>query len=291
MQRFFFTFFLLFLCLFIRHQQAFAQRHELGLFGGGSYYLGDINPKKHFAQTHLAFGLIYRYNINPHWALRINGYQGKLESSDAIIGFNPKRNLSFRSNITDIGLGMELNFFRYQTGNKKMRASPFIFAGLSYFRFNPQAFYEGVWYDLQPLGTEGQGTTSYPNKKAYALGGIAIPFGIGAKFSVSKNIAIAAEWGLRKTFTDYIDDISGTYADPLILAAENSVISAILSDRTIYGPNEEPYSNVGKQRGDSSTKDWYSFAGITITFRIKTKSDSCAGMPKKTRKYKDYKYD
>lgn len=274
-----------------------GQRNELGLFGGGSYYLGDINPKKHFAMTQYAFGGIYRYNINPHWAMRINAYHGRVESSDAVIRYNAKRNLSFRSDITEIAMGMELNFFPYMTGRqsmsgrKKMRSSPFIFAGLAYFRFNPQAYYEGTWYDLQPLGTEGQGTTTYYNQKGYSLGSFAIPFGIGAKFSLSKNISIACEWGLRKTFTDYLDDVSTVYADPLILATENSSISAILSDRTIYGLNEEPVSNVGKQRGDSSTKDWYSFAGVTITFKIKTKKEECAGMPKKTRKFKDYKYD
>ncbi len=274
-----------------------GQRHELGLFGGGSYYLGDINPKKQFAMTQIAFGGIYRYNINPHWAMRVNAFQGNVESSDAIIQFNQKRNLSFRTDITEIGLGMELNFFPYMTGHqtmsgrKKMRASPFIFAGLAFFRFNPQAFHEGKWYDLQPLGTEGQGTTTYYDKKPYALGSFAIPFGIGAKFSLSKNISIACEWGLRKTFTDYLDDVSTVYADPLVLAAESSDITAILSDRTVYGPNEEPVSNIGKQRGDSSTKDWYSFAGVTVTFKIKTRKAECAGMPKKSRKYKEYNYE
>jgi hypothetical protein len=268
-----------------------AQRHELGLFGGGSYYLGDINPKKQFAQTQYAFGGIYRYNITPHWAMRVNAFYGKVEASDAVIRFNEKRNLSFRSDITEIALGMELNFFPYITGRKKMRASPFIFAGLGYFRFNPQAFYEGTWYDLQPLGTEGQGTTTYYDKTPYSLGGLAIPFGIGAKFSINQNIAVAVEWGLRKTFTDYLDDVSTTFADPLILATENSTISSILSDRTNYGPSDEPQSNVGKQRGNSATKDWYSFAGITITFRIKTSKDDCPGMPKSNRKYKDYQYN
>lgn len=276
---------------------SFGQRHEIGLFGGGSYYLGDINPKKHFAQTQLTFGGIYRYNINPHWAMRANVYQGKIESSDAVIRYNQKRNLSFRSDLTEIALGMELNFFPYMTGKesmsgrKKWRASPFIFAGIGYFKFNPQANYEGTWYNLQPMGTEGQGTTTYFDKKAYKLGGFSIPFGIGAKFSLAKNVSVACEWGLRKTFTDYIDDVSTTYADPLILATENSLISSILSDRTIYGPGDEPVSNVGKQRGDSTTRDWYSFAGVTVTFKIRTKKEECAGMPKNTRKYKDYQYD
>jgi hypothetical protein len=287
----------LFFALIFFSETISGQRHEIGLFGGGSYYLGDINPKKHFAQTQIAFGGIYRYNINPHWAMRVNAYRGRVESSDAVIRFNQRRNLSFRSEITEIAMGLELNFFPYMTGRvsmsgrKKMRATPFIFAGLGYFKFNPQAYYEGKWYDLQPLGTEGQGTTTYYDKKAYSLGSFAVPFGIGAKFSLAKNIAVAFEWGLRKTFTDYLDDVSTTYADPLLLSTENSLISGILSDRTVYGPNDEPLSNVGKQRGDSSTKDWYSFAGVTVTFKIKTRKADCPGMPKKNNKYKDYQYE
>ena len=108
-------------------QETNAQRHELGLFGGGSYYLGDINPKKQFAQTQPSFGLIYRYNLNPNWAMRFNIYQGKVESSDAVIKYNKPRNLSFKSNITEIALGMELNFFQYKTGDRKRMASPFIY--------------------------------------------------------------------------------------------------------------------------------------------------------------------
>jgi hypothetical protein len=277
--------------LFFSGLSADAQRHELGLFGGGSYYVGDINPKKQFAQTQPSFGLIYRYNLNPNWAMRFNVYQGKVESSDAVIRYNQPRNLSFRSNITEIALGMELNFFEYKTGDRKRLASPFIFAGLGYFKFNPEAEFDGKWYDLQPLGTEGQGTTSYPDRKPYTLGSFSIPFGIGAKFSIGKTVCIGMEWGMRKTFTDYLDDISTTYADPLILAAENTPVAAQLADRTIFGPTDEPVSNVGKQRGDSSTNDWYSFAGITVTFKIKTSRESCEGMSSSRRKYRDYKYD
>jgi len=89
-----------------------AQRHELGVFGGTSYYIGDINPKKHFAQTNFAFGGIYRYNFNPHWAIKFNAYHGKIEGDDAVIKHYRSRNLSFRSNLTEIGATVELNFVK-----------------------------------------------------------------------------------------------------------------------------------------------------------------------------------
>lgn len=268
-----------------------SQRHELGLFVGGSYYIGDINPKKHFAQPNLAFGGVYRYNFTPHWAVKFNAYHGKIEGDDAVIKHYRSRNLSFRSNLTEIGATVELNFFKYMTGNKQMPASPFIFAGLSYYRFNPQALYQGEWYNLQPLGTEGQGTTAYPDRLPYSLGGISIPFGVGAKFSLGKNISLGLEWGMRKTFTDYLDDVSTTYPDLVILSAENGPIAAALSDRTIWGIGEVPTPNVGKQRGDSSNNDWYSFAGVTFTFKFGKSKEKCAGMGKSPRSHKGYHYN
>lgn len=285
------TRYLFFFSLLLFYVSLHAQRHEIGPFAGTSYYLGDINPKKHFAQNSYGIGLLYRYNLNPHWSIRANLYYGRIQASDSIIRFNPKRNLHFRSNLTEIAAGMELNFFQYKTGDKKRKFSPFMFASIGYVHFNPQAELNGIWYDLQPLGTEGQGTSAYPDRNPYSLGSYVIPFGIGFKFSAGKSICISAEWGLRKTFTDYIDDISTTYPDPLILAAENSPLAAQLSDRTIYGQDEDPTLNVGKQRGDPSTNDWYSFAGLAISFKIPTKKPDCPGMQKRTRKYKDYKYD
>jgi hypothetical protein len=282
--------FVIFIALLSGCMQLYGQRHEMGLFGGYSYYMGDINPKKHFAMSKIAFGGVYRYNINPHWALKFNMYRGTVESSDAVIKFNQNRNLSFRSPLTEFALQLELNFFEYVTGSHSMIVSPFIYAGIAHFHFNPQAEHNGVWYNLQPLGTEGQGTTAYPERSPYNLSGFAIPFGIGGKFSVSKMVCIGVEWGMRKTFTDYLDDVSTTYPDPVMLAAENSPIASILSDRTIYPVGEEPLSNTGMQRGDSSTNDWYSFAGITITFRVFPKREVCHKGHRSKKVYK-YKYD
>ncbi len=269
----------------------YGQKHEFGLFGGGAYYIGDINPYKHFYDPRYALGGIYRYHFDNHWTMRLNVYHGRVESSDSVIKFNHERNLSFRSNITEVSLGMEVNFFPFRTGSKRFRASPFIFAGLGYFIFNPRAHYEGEWHALQPLGTEGQGSISYPDRKPYTLSSLCLPFGAGAKFSIGTGVCVGFEWGLRKTNTDYLDDISTTYADPYILSVENSQLSAILSDRTKY--SQEPFSNTGRQRGDSSTQDWYSFFGVTISFKINTIKEPCHGIFHKTinvRGVESYRY-
>jgi hypothetical protein len=195
---------------------------------------------------------------------------------DAKAKFNVERNLSFKSSIIEFSSQLELNFLPYQTGNDKAYFTPYIFAGIAIFSFNPKAEYDGDWYSLQPLGTEGQGTSA-TSLKPYSLTKISFPFGIGVKYSIGKNVGIGAEWGLRKTTTDYLDDVSTTYADPLILNAEHGSISALLADRSLNGKNTE---DVGKQRGNSNTKDWYSFAGAFIVFKFNSKAKSCPAYSK-----------
>ncbi len=260
----------------------YAQRSELGVMVGTSYYLGDINPNNQFGSPNFAAGIVYRYNLNPHWALKFNALYGSLDARDSDYG--NIRNLSFRTDILEFSAQIELNFWEYFTGSKTRRFSPYIFTGIAAFNFNPQAMDSaGVWHDLQPLGTEGQGTIIYPTRKVYSLTQLAIPFGIGFKYSVSKSICIGVEWGMRKTFTDYIDDISTTYVDRTLLSNEKGPFAGYLSDRTpeltyLADPNDptsltrRPPNEVDKQRGNSSNEDWYSFAGFTITFKLGYKS-------------------
>ena len=259
-------------------------RNELGIFGGGSYYIGDLNPSKHFLQTKFACGIVYRYNITPRWALKINALYGGLEASDARSKANVNRNLSFKSYIFEFSPQIEFNFLKYLLGDKKHFISPYIFVGASIFNFNPKAQYGGSWYSLQPLGTEGQGTTIEGAKKTYALTTIAIPFGLGVKIAPFKFLSIGLEWGIRKTFTDYIDDVSTNYADPSLLAAMNGSMALALSDPSTIK------HEAGVARGNPNTKDWYVFTGLSISFRIKTKNGLCPAYekhPKLKTKYRD----
>lgn len=242
----------------------YAQRNEIGPFIGASYYLGDLNPSKHFMLSRPAAGLIYRYNFDHRWALKMSGLYGSVAGDDSKARFNQARNLSFKSPVAELSSQLELNFLPYLTGNTdKEYFTPYIFGGISVFRFNPKASYDGHWYKLQPLGTEGQGTSLY-GTKPYSLVNISFPFGFGFKYSVGKYVCIGTEWGLRKTTTDYLDDVSKTYSDPKVLSTQNNSIAIILADRS----GKE--NNTGMQRGNSGTKDWYSFAGAFITFKFKT---------------------
>jgi len=264
-------------------------RSELGVFLGGSYYLGDLNPSKHFLQTRFAGGLIYRYNITPRWALKVNALIGGLEGSDAVSKANVDRNLYFKSYIFEFSPQVEFNFLQYITGDKRHFISPYIFVGASLFNFNPKAKYMDTWYELHSLGTEGQGTTMPNASKPYSLTTFAIPFGLGVKYSPHKLVSIGLEYGIRKTFTDYIDDVSTLYADPVTLAAENGPVAAALADPSLSN-TQEGHNYTGLKRGNSRTKDWYVFTGLTVSVLIKAKRAKCDAYkqhPNIKIKYKD----
>jgi hypothetical protein len=251
---------------------------EIGVFLGGSYYIGDLNPLVHFGPlTKPAAGAVFRYNFNPRTAVRANCFFGTIQADDALSSSpgQQQRNLNFKSKITEFSIQGEFNFLDYQIGNERHKFTPYIFLGIGAFKFNPVATYYNYSFTLQPLGTEGQGLEGGPHKK-YKLTQVSIPFGIGFKTNLSKMIGLSVEWGMRKTFTDYLDDVSTTYYDPAKLAAAHGAVSAVASDPSKgTDPN---YSNVGRQRGNPTTKDWYSFAGIVLTLKLKEKQEHCPGV-------------
>lgn len=248
---------------------------EMGIFLGGSYYTGDLNPSGHFNRfTRPAAGLMYRVNFNPRISAKAIGSYGLIQGDDVYSKneAHRNRNLSFRSNVMEFAVEGEFNFLPYVTGSKKLAAStPYVFAGVAVFHFDPMGYYKNRWYSLQPMGTEGQGS-AFTNKKTYSLTQFSIPFGVGIKVNTSRRVGINLEWGLRKTFTDYLDDVSGKYVDPDLLLAQKGAVVAYMSDRSL---TKEGGSNAGRQRGNSYTRDWYAFAGVIITFKIKDNAGAC----------------
>lgn len=242
---------------------------EVGIFIGGSYYIGDLNPSGHFNQfTRPAGGLLYRHNFTPRWAAKAIFSAGTIAGDDTYSKSDAlrNRNLSFKSNIFEFAVEEEFNFLPYTTGNKKLSSvAPYIFGGVAVFHFNPKAQFEGHWYDLQELGTEGQGS-SFVKKKRYSLTQFSIPFGVGIKLNTANRLGLTLEWGLRMTFTDYLDDVGGKYIDTRLLLAESGDAAAFFADRSLK--RDASGSNVGKQRGNSNSNDWYSFVGIFITYKL-----------------------
>lgn len=262
------------LSLLVVAMGAVAQVNEIGLTGGYSYYIGDLNPTRHFPKDKkLAGGIVFRHNFNDRYALRLQGLYGSLQAydSNSSDSLQQLRNLHFRAKLIETSLLFEINFFKYRKRGKDGRKwTPFIFGGLAYFRANPQAQFDDTWYDLVQLGTEGQGATG--GGEAYKVDHLCIPFGGGFKFNLGR-IDIQAEWGLRRTWTDYIDDVSGTYYDNARLAYENGPLAAQLADRSGLEGSIPGFSNTGRARGDANTLDWYVYSGISITYIISRFSD------------------
>lgn len=254
-------FFLIITTLSFGQSHTNASKSELGFIFGGTYYLGDLNQFSQFKNTHLAGGLIYRYNVHSRLSLRANFIYGKVSASDteSKSDFQKERNLSFSSDIYELGFGVEFNYFPFQLGHDRYKGTAYLMAELGIFRMNPKAFYGGSEVELKSLGTEGQGT-SLNSRSYYSLTQVCIPLGVGVKLSLGDRVGINFEFGIRKTFTDYLDDVrADTYVDPTVLESENGPLSAAISNLS---------GNQYGQRGNSLTKDWYVFSGMMITFRL-----------------------
>jgi hypothetical protein len=232
-----------------------AQDLEVGLFGGGSYYLGDLNPGKQFQNFQLAYGVLARYDIDDRWAVKLSAYRGMVKGNSAQSKFLPERDLSFTSPVTDFSAVAEFNFFDFYVGSRKNWITPYIYAGFSFFLFNPK----NGSVALRDLGTEGQ-NVGYEGRKPYKTYSFGIPFGLGVKISLARRVGLAVFWEMHKTFTDYLDDVSKTYyLDGRTINKDDP--SQLLSDPTMsYAP--------GMQRGNSRSNDWYSFSGVTLTYKF-----------------------
>ena len=257
-------------------QYSKSSKVDFGFFVGGAYYIGDLNNKHFDRFTKPAGGLVFRYNFNKRAALRANFLMGTVEAYDSYSTsqWQRERNLNFKSPIKELSAQFEFNFFNYKIGgDESQNFSPYIFMGLAGFHFDPQEQTANGSVHLQPLGTEGQGLPGGASLKKYKLTQLSLPFGVGFKTSFSKGMCIGFEWGMRKTFTDYLDDVSTTYYDPAVLTQRDPSAAIVADPSTGKDAN---YSNTGKQRGNPSNKDWYSFFGIVLTLQINA-TNTCAG--------------
>jgi len=245
-----------------------AQRNDIGLFLGLAKYKGELsNSFYNLRFLHPAFGAYYRDNFNKHWSFRIGATIAKVSGDDAYskYDFEVNRNLSFSSSLQEIEGRFEFNFMPYELGNYNYLFTTFMFSGLSVFHFNPKAELHGEEIELQPLGTEGQGI--YSDRQPYSLYSAAFLFGGGIKIN-GDNIGFTIEMGARRAYTDYLDDVSTTYPDPVALLAINGPDAAVLSDRTL---GYDPIHHEGKKRGNSKDPDWYMFTGVSAYIGIGNK--------------------
>lgn len=231
-------------------------------------YQGDLNPNSFsFDHSQLATGIILRKPLNRWFTARGSFFTGKLTAADRWNrDYLKPRNLSFTSGITELTLALEINLLNSTTS----RVMPYMYAGITYFHFNPWAYdNSGNKTYLQPLSTEGQGLPQFPTQKPYTLYQWALPFGGGIKYAVTDGFSLGIDFSQRKTFTDYLDDVSSHYVDPLVLEqakGHKAVEMAYRSDEIPGGlPN---FPNHGEQRGTPSEMDWYYYLGLTLEMKL-----------------------
>lgn len=243
---------------------------KVGVSAGPTHYLGDLDDDLTFKFTRPGFGISGSYRFNPFMTARLGFYQGWMSATDEVSnnGARNRRNLSFRSPITEGSFTVSFDFLPTDRQyNYRPLYTPYVFGGVALFQFNPQAQLNGQWYDLQPLGTEGQFLPDpngvYP--EPYRLTQFAIPLGAGVRFAIAKKFDLEIETGFRKTFTDYLDDVSGRYPDIEALRAQNPV-AALLSDRIDLVTYPQGAAAVNGIRGDRTQQDWYIYTNVRLSF-------------------------
>ena len=253
-------------------EQAITQEGEIGISVGASQYFGDLNPNPRFNTPNLALSGFFRKNINNYVAVRVAASYAFLAYSDRYNSYNEfmyRRNLSFNTNIWELAVQGDFNFFKFIPGSNFHRFTPYVTFGVGMFGYNPYAYYQGQKVYLRQLGTEGQGSSAYPDRKPYGSMAVCFPFGAGVKYSLNSRMNVGFEVLYRFTTTDYIDDVSNTYApnaQTQYLPNGQPTLWYALQDRSYE--TGEPIGIQGRQRGYSNQKDSYLTAQIFVTFNL-----------------------
>lgn len=250
---------------------ASAQRHlYIGWQTGGINYQGEMQDISFsFTGMHLAMGGGIFLQLNDNWAVGSEFIRGNLSGRDAERkgnANNQARNLSFNTELWELSAQLR---YRLYPGDL-VPIIPYGFAGLALFHIDPWAVDEfGVKHKLYPLSTEGQGLPQYPQSKPHRNDRVSLPFGTGLEFRLGRWFRVDAETMFRKTFTDDIDDVSGTYPDPLILGAArgpNAVALSYRGDEVSGGSLSFPA--VGTQRGNPLRADWYHSFNVRLRVEL-----------------------
>jgi len=255
-----------------------------GKKGFGGKFVKDLNMGNTEFSAGVHFGALYNNTVG----IRLEANFGRVSAYDSVLSNVPitdisraryNRNLSFRSNITEIAILAEfhplLAFIDWSSegAGGPPRFSPYVVAGLGFFSFNPQANLNNRWVDLQPLSTEGQGFPEYPSRQKYKLNAMSFPVGLGVKYDLSAKFNMRAEFLYRTTNTDYLDDVSKTYIDEQAfynnLSGANLINALALHDRQRgeYLPQSDP----GKKRGNRKDKDQFFSFNIKVALLLARK--------------------
>jgi len=271
---------------------------DFGGQAGASNYLGDMGGKEKtrrdfvadmkLSKTEFTVGGFARYKLNPLVSTQLGINWIRIEGAD-YTSSNPGRvgrNLSFQNNIIEAQLTGQVYFYEVPDLGRTYRYrndfKMYAFAGVAGYYHNPRTHYNGEWVDLQPLETEGV---------HYSKVGVSIPVGLGLYFTINKRHRIGWEFDWRTTFTDYLDDVSTTYADPSKLSSEEAV--ALANRRNELGnkagvPDPRNY-DPGSKRGDPSHNDSYLSTSVYYSYVLRGRSSFYRSKYGSIFKHKKYK--
>jgi len=258
----------------IHAQEPIVQEGEFGIGVGAAHYFGDLNTRARLNRPKIAAGIFFRKNFGNYIAARIVANYAQLGYSDIYNTQNDfmlKRNLSFNTNVWELSLRGDFNFFRFLPGDPEFNFTPYVSLGLGVFSYDPYAYLQGQKYFLRPLGTEGQGSSLYPDRKPYSSMAICFPVGVGVKYAFNERFNIGLEITHRFTTTDYLDDVSKTYVDPAVfppLPDGSPSPGLLLSDRSYELGT--PIGIKGRQRGVETNKDQFITAMIYFSFNLQS---------------------
>jgi len=258
----------------IHAQEPVVQEGEFGIGIGAAHYFGDLNTRARLNRPKIAAGIFFRKNFGNYIAARIVANYAQLGYSDIYNTQNDfmlKRNLSFNTNVWELSLRGDFNFFRFLPGDPEFNFTPYVSLGLGVFSYDPYAYLQGQKYFLRPLGTEGQGSSLYPDRKPYSSMAICFPVGVGIKYAFNERFNIGVEITHRFTTTDYLDDVSKTYVDPAVfppLPDGSPSPAFLLSDRSYELGT--PIGIKGRQRGVETNKDQFVTAMIYFSFNLQS---------------------
>ncbi|MES2891500.1 MAG: DUF6089 family protein [Bacteroidota bacterium] len=258
-----------------RAQDMYVHQGEFGITAGAAHYFGDINTRAAINRPKPAVGIFFTKQFNNYLGIRLSAHYAQLGYSDIYSKneYQKRRNLSFNTDIFEVAVQGDFNFFKFVPGDPNYIFTPFVTLGVGLFSFNPYAYLDDKKYYLRALGTEGQ-NIQYTDpaggqmRKTYGSMALCFPIGAGVKYNISDNINLSFQVTHRLTMTDYLDDVSTTYvgADKFPVLNGQPSIAGILQDRSFV--TGTPIGVEGRQRGFSKQKDQYIMAEVGVSFSI-----------------------
>ena len=242
------------LLIFIISLTANAQRVEVGIVAGGAGYIGDLNQNDLFKISGVTTGVFAKMNFTPFVGLGLHYNYGNIKGDDLKsnnLQFRD-RGINFNTNLNEVSLIAEVNFFDAFSPISKLRFTPYVFAGIGGVYFSTTSNYNGINYSFKKYPTNGNESGAPVSIKPYA---ITIPYGAGLKYKLTDYVTLSSQLGYRTSFTDYIDNVGDYFrVTPLFYP---------YLPPSLYGKGEK-----GSQRGDLRKRDTYMFVSIGISYNF-----------------------